>query len=168
MDTKEPIVHGHDHHVRVNGQDHADSYQADEALQTLHVAQEKHLHLDAATSTRLRRRADLFIMPVSNHLVRICFPSACLTCHRSCVWSTAYSFSTVRLPQRLTVRRALIMLIVEIGTSLSYASVMGITKELKLVGQDYSWISSVFFFGPARIPQSCDGTWLTLDRILGH
>ena len=24
---------------------------------------------------------------------------------------------------------------------------MGITKDLQLVGQDYSWISSVFFFG---------------------
>ena len=66
------------------------------------------------------------------------------------------------------MRRAVIMLIVETGTSLSYASVMGITKELKLVGQDYSWISSVFFFGPARIPQSCGhDTCLTLDRILG-
>ena len=68
MDTKEPIIHRHERHVRVNGQDLADSHQADEGLQTLHVAQEKHLHLDAATSTRLRRRADLIIMPVSNHL----------------------------------------------------------------------------------------------------
>ncbi|KAI0179136.1 major facilitator superfamily transporter allantoate [Hypoxylon sp. FL1284] len=32
-------------------------------------------------------------------------------------------------------------------TTLSYASVMGIKTDLNLVGQDYSWIASVFYFG---------------------
>ncbi|KAI4867342.1 MFS general substrate transporter [Hypoxylon rubiginosum] len=32
-------------------------------------------------------------------------------------------------------------------TTLSYASVMGIRTDLHLVGQDYSWIASVFYFG---------------------
>ncbi|KAI1093186.1 major facilitator superfamily transporter allantoate [Rostrohypoxylon terebratum] len=32
-------------------------------------------------------------------------------------------------------------------TTLSYASIMGIKKDLNLQGQDYSWIASVFYFG---------------------
>lgn len=61
----------------------------------------------------------------------------------------AYNFSTVRTIEHFSVWHG--NLTPHVGTSLSYASVMGITKELKLVGQDYSWISSVFFFGLAQI-----------------
>lgn len=32
-------------------------------------------------------------------------------------------------------------------TSLSYASVMGLKKDLNLVGDDYQWLSSMFYFG---------------------
>lgn len=32
-------------------------------------------------------------------------------------------------------------------TTLSYASVMGIRTDLHLIGQDYSWIASIFYFG---------------------
>lgn len=32
-------------------------------------------------------------------------------------------------------------------TTLSYASVMGIKKDIKLVGDDYQWLSSMFYFG---------------------
>ncbi|KAI1459273.1 major facilitator superfamily transporter allantoate [Annulohypoxylon moriforme] len=32
-------------------------------------------------------------------------------------------------------------------TTLSYASIMGIKKDLNLQGQDYSWIASIFYFG---------------------
>ncbi|KAK1068653.1 hypothetical protein LTR74_005524 [Friedmanniomyces endolithicus] len=32
-------------------------------------------------------------------------------------------------------------------TTLSYAAIFGIRADLKLVGQDYSWLSSIFYFG---------------------
>ncbi len=32
-------------------------------------------------------------------------------------------------------------------TTLSYASVMGIKKDIKLVGDDYQWLGSMFYFG---------------------
>lgn len=63
MDTTDPVVSGHDHRM-LKEKDSKDAYEADEGLQTLRVVEEEHLHLDAATSTRLRRRADMVIMPV--------------------------------------------------------------------------------------------------------
>lgn len=63
MDTTDPVVSGHDHRV-LKEKDSKDAYEADEGLQTLRVVEEEHLHLDATTSTRLRRRADMVIMPV--------------------------------------------------------------------------------------------------------
>lgn len=32
-------------------------------------------------------------------------------------------------------------------TTLSYASVMGIKKDIDLIGDDYQWLSSMFYFG---------------------
>ena len=32
-------------------------------------------------------------------------------------------------------------------TTLSYASVMGIKKDINLVGDDYQWLGSMFYFG---------------------
>ena len=32
-------------------------------------------------------------------------------------------------------------------TTLSYASIMGIKKDIGLVGDDYQWLSSMFYFG---------------------
>ena len=35
-------------------------------------------------------------------------------------------------------------------TTLSYASVMGIRKDIHLVKDDYQWLGSMFYFGPHR------------------
>ena len=32
-------------------------------------------------------------------------------------------------------------------TTLSYAAIFGIKDDLKLVGKEYSWLSSIFYFG---------------------
>ena len=32
-------------------------------------------------------------------------------------------------------------------TTLSYASIMGLQTDLNLVGSDYQWLSSIFYFG---------------------
>jgi len=32
-------------------------------------------------------------------------------------------------------------------TTLSYAAIFGIKKDLDLHGTDYSWLSSIFYFG---------------------
>ena len=32
-------------------------------------------------------------------------------------------------------------------TTLSYAAIFGIKEDLKLVGKEYSWLSSIFYFG---------------------
>ncbi len=67
MDNKDPIIDG-GHPVLLHSNDHDDASQADEGLQTLHVMEKEHLHLDEATSKRLRRRADMLMMPVSHYL----------------------------------------------------------------------------------------------------
>lgn len=64
MDNTDSVVSGNDHRA-LREKDSKDAYEADEGLQTLRVVEEEHLHLDAATSIRLRRRADMLIMPVS-------------------------------------------------------------------------------------------------------
>ena len=38
-----------------------------------------------------------------------------------------------------------------IETTLSYASVMGIKKDIGLVNDDYQWLGSMFYFGPSTI-----------------
>ena len=63
MDDKDPVVSGRDH-VVLNDKHQRDAHDADEGLQTLRVVEEEHLHLDVAKSMRLRRRADMVIMPV--------------------------------------------------------------------------------------------------------
>ena len=67
MDDKNHMSNAHDQ-VLLNGKEHNDASLADEGLQTLRVVEEEHLHLDAATSKRLRRRADMVIMPVKKSL----------------------------------------------------------------------------------------------------
>ena len=67
MDNKEPIIDAGDP-VQLHSNDHNDASQADEGLQTLRVMDKEHLHLDDATSKRLRRRADMLMMPVSHFL----------------------------------------------------------------------------------------------------
>jgi ACS family allantoate permease-like MFS transporter len=40
-------------------------------------------------------------------------------------------------------------------TTLSYASIMGLKEDLGLVGDQYSWLGSLFYFGknpPIRLP----------------
>jgi len=34
-----------------------------------------------------------------------------------------------------------------VETTLSYASVMGIKKDIKLKGDNYQWLGSMFYFG---------------------
>ena len=63
MDNKEPIIDGADP-VLVHSNDHLDASQADEGLQTLRVMVKEQLHLDDATSKRLKRKADMLMMPV--------------------------------------------------------------------------------------------------------
>lgn len=49
-------------------------------------------------------------------------------------------------------------------TTLSYAAIFGIQTDLKLVGTQYSWLSSIFYFGfliwacefPSYYPLGCD------------
>ena len=36
-------------------------------------------------------------------------------------------------------------------TTLSYASIMGLQKDIGLVGNEYSWLGSVFYFGKLRL-----------------
>lgn len=67
MDNKDPIIDGGEN-VLLPGKQLNDMYQADEGLQTLRVMEEEHLHLDATTSKRLRRRADMLMMPVRKRL----------------------------------------------------------------------------------------------------
>ena len=67
MDKEDPIIDRGDH-VSTHSKDGGDAYQADEAFQTLRVVDKENLHLDAATSKRLRRRADMLLMPVRRYL----------------------------------------------------------------------------------------------------
>lgn len=39
------------------------------------------------------------------------------------------------------------MLTRDTETTLSYASIMGIKTDLSLVGDEYQWLSSLFYFG---------------------
>lgn len=47
-------------------------------------------------------------------------------------------------------------------TTLSYASVMGIKKDIKLVKDDYQWLGSMFYFG---ISENEVKSWITLTSI---
>ena len=51
-------------------------------------------------------------------------------------------------------------------TTLSYAAIFGIREDLNLTGEEYSWLSSVFYFGwliwaiPSNlIMQRCPPAW---------
>ncbi|KAI9707284.1 MAG: hypothetical protein M1836_000244 [Candelina mexicana] len=46
---------------------------------------------------------------------------------------------------------------VEAETTLSYASVMGIRKDINLIGDDYQWLGSMFYFGIAGIDCAAPG-----------
>ncbi|KAM3088698.1 Allantoate permease [Clarireedia jacksonii] len=53
-------------------------------------------------------------------------------------------------------------------SSLNYSSVLGIQKDTHLVGQQYSWLSSVFYFGylVANYPASLGFVKLPLAKFL--
>lgn len=38
-----------------------------------------------------------------------------------------------------------------VETTISYASVMGMKKDLRLVGDDYQWLGSMFYFGTSYL-----------------
>lgn len=42
-------------------------------------------------------------------------------------------------------------------TTLSYASIMGIKEDLNLVGDQYQWLGSLFYFGESFLLHSCVG-----------
>jgi len=51
-------------------------------------------------------------------------------------------------------------------TTLSYASIMGLKKDTHLVGDDYQWLGSMFYFGQSSLsdtshalPQNASRTW---------
>ena len=71
MENRKTGAHDHDR-VNLDMKEQKDITQVDEGLQTLNVAAERNLHLDAATSTRLRRRADIMIMPVRRNSTISC------------------------------------------------------------------------------------------------
>ncbi|MCJ1239140.1 hypothetical protein MMC14_007133 [Varicellaria rhodocarpa] len=98
---------------------------ADEAMKAFSGYEGDILVLDEATNKRLLRKIDLHLMPV-NPLRRL-GPSALLI-----------------LVQLLCVIYGLNYLD---KTTLSYASVMGIKKDIGLVGSDYQWLGSMFYFG---------------------
>jgi MFS family permease len=57
-------------------------------------------------------------------------------------------------------------------TTLSYAAIFGIKKDLALTGEDYSWLSSIFYFGwliwaiPSNlIMQRCRPGWYLAFNI---
>lgn len=47
-------------------------------------------------------------------------------------------------------------------TTLSYASVMGLKKDIGLVGDNYQWLGSMFYFGPFILLESCAISWLRM------
>lgn len=48
------------------------------------------------------------------------------------------------------------MVLTVIETTLSYASVMGIKDDLSLVGDQYQWLGSLFYFGMPFKPTELD------------
>ena len=48
-------------------------------------------------------------------------------------------------------------------TTLSYAAIFGIKDDLHLVGTEYSWLSSIFYFG--FLAWACKYHSLTLNEI---
>jgi len=70
MDNKLPGTHHDSGDVVSDVKGHPDARQGDEALQALEVSEQQHLEIDAANAKRIRRRADMIIMPVSHNLTR--------------------------------------------------------------------------------------------------
>ena len=112
---------------------------ADDGLEAFETAAQQELQNDGEAHGRIKRKADAIVMPVMISL-RFFARTHTLTDNSYCAWCTRYSSSTVSCigsRERVAIDRE--------GTSLSYASVMGMLKDLDLHGQQYSWLSSAFF-----------------------
>lgn len=107
----------------------ARTHDADEALNAFEELQGEAIELDAGTNKWLLKIIDWHLMPI------MCF-----------VYGMNYLDST--LPSSYCTASPQMMLICYcLETTLSYASVMGIKDDLNLVGDQYQWLGSLFYFG---------------------
>lgn len=114
---------------------------ADEAIRVLKEYGQGDLVLDAATNARLLRRIDMMLMPVRSidSLYRALTDSL-----RSCPLSMDLITWIVRF-HILASSWSSLTLLPEV--TLSYASIMGLKTDIHLVGDNYQWLGSVFYFG---------------------
>lgn len=108
------------------------SHDADVALQAIQQADGQIIEIDAATNKRLLRIIDWHLMPLM-----------CV------VYGMNYLDST-SLFSRLQIMNVADC----VETTISYASVMGMKTDLRLVGNDYQWLGSMFYFGTFPLPLS--------------
>lgn len=116
---------------------------ADEAMKAFAGQEGELLVLDEATNKRLLRKIDMNLMPVCPH-PRFGLDNAdrlgtASLCH---LWSQLpgqYGHGlTPSMIAKLTNAPE---------TTLSYASVMGIRKDIHLTGDNYQWLGSMFYIG---------------------
>lgn len=83
--------------------------------------------IDPAEEKRVVRKIDMMILPylVSASIVE----QSCSTQLTECFEAVCYAFFYID------------------KTTLSYAAIFGIREDLNLVGTEYSWLSSIFYFG---------------------
>jgi ACS family allantoate permease-like MFS transporter len=108
------------------------SHDADEAMKAFQGTEGQVITIDEATNRRLLRIIDWHMMPLM-----------CI------VYGMNYLDSMIHLhgPSR---RRVLIYTPCLAETTISYASVMGLQKDLHLVGDNYQWLGSMFYFGKSK------------------
>lgn len=104
------------------------SHDEDEAMKAFAEAEGVSLEIDDATNKRLLQKIDWNLIPVS------------------------YNASEYQTPSdNMTDRRQIMCLVYGLNyldkTTISYANVMGLQEDLGLVGDQYSWLGSMFYFG---------------------
>jgi ACS family allantoate permease-like MFS transporter len=114
-------------HVGPTLEKHA--HDADEAMKAFDEMQGEAIELDESTNRRLLRTIDWHLMPI------MC-----------CVYGMNYLDSMFRAVPTLYTGDDTNQ---QVETTLSYASIMGIKEDLNLVGDQYQWLGSLFYFGPS-------------------
>lgn len=111
------------------------AHDADEAMKAISELHGETITIDEETNKRLLRRIDWHIMPIMYFVYGMNYLDSMVY----------YKYSTI-------------LVLTDEETTLSYASVMGLKTDLNLVGDDYQWLGSLFYFGmlflliPKRYP----------------
>jgi hypothetical protein len=157
-DKNENVQPVKDQPIQIEGQDDPEAFDAKNPRPAVVGFTGKHAELytealerygqdgsiDPGDEKRLKRKIDRRILP----LLGICYFFYCM--------SVLTETNDMKLTRVVDVDK----------TTLSYAAIFGIRDDLNLTGEEYSWLSSVFYFGwliwaiPSNlIMQRCPPAW---------